>query len=210
MSNPLKTKITELLGKDPYKNIYTDADTAINTLKNEEALLTSKAIPLWKEVFEQFTIDELVQHSSATRDRINLLINIHNELKGKSEATIAGMDYNTLSQFSADDEVPETLRKIRENIHLHERFMAFRGNSNNEYLKGRGDELKKIEQKLAIRYSQLLRELKSEGFSYSQAKQKADAIIKAEYDVLEFKLKRKYPTSFEGNEIYSVFKEYKV
>src|SRR5690606_37064552 len=117
MSNPLKTTIADLIKEGgKYAAVYNSADDAVKVLKDEDKILISKTLPMWKEVFEQFTIDELAKHSEATKDRIEKLISIHG-LTAKSEVTIAGMDYNTLSQFSADDEVPETLRKIRENIH---------------------------------------------------------------------------------------------
>jgi len=210
MADQLKTAITNLIKEGAkYEGVYDTADTAIATLADEEKYLTSKAVPMWREIFGDFTIDELVEKSGASKDRIERLIKEHS-FGTKGQSLISGMDYSAITDFSTDNEIPNTLKEIREKIHLHERFMSFRGETNNAYLKGRGDELKRIERQLATKYSQLMKEFKAEGFSYSKAKEKANAIIKAEYDVLELKLDRKYPTSFEGHEMYSVFKDQKV
>src|SRR5690606_11621790 len=82
----LKTAIGNLIKKDAkYEGVYAGADAAIAALKDEEKYLTSKVVPMWREIFGDFTIDELVEKPGASRDRIERLIKEHSfGTKGKS------------------------------------------------------------------------------------------------------------------------------
>ena len=177
MSNPVKDLIKEVLQQDEFSGFYSDKENIddrvkafIDDIEDEQKCFSEDYEPLFNAIFPHFSNDDLKKHLEIDNDRLNAILK-NLPISTVGQATIAGLDYNTLGELTKDDYIPDKLKLIREKIHLHERFMDFRGGeSKNQYLSKRGKELKRLEREIASRYTQIIKKLRADGIQSSDIK----------------------------------------
>ena len=214
MSTSVRDLIKEVLQQDEFSGFYADKDTLDNRvnafiadIKDEQKVFPEDYERLFNAIFPHFSNDDLKKHLEIDNDRLNNILKSL-PISTVGQATIAGLDYNTLGELTKDDYIPDKLKLIREKIHLHERFMDFRGGeSKNQYLSKRGKELKRLEREIASRYTQIIKKLRADGIQSSDIRTLANNLLNAEYDIEIKKLDRKYPTNFSGHELYGAYRE---